>query len=415
MSDGRNGIGARRRRHAVSLGAAAAFGVAVAAATAPSAAELDDRSAITSSLNLVLESEQTGTTHVWHNPSTGHSGTITITRTRYRDGKIPCRDYRVIVDDGSGVARQMSGTGCRAGRGSWVLNGLGAGSDGAPVSGTPTVEEIRTAQQRLSALGYGVGPADGVYGPRTRRAIESFQRDNGLAADGRVSTELLAALPTASPRPAPRSPRTGASAEGWDALASVHAPQSKSRPLDAKSVYRRVNESVWVVVAARSRAEARAGRGLALGSAVAVDASNLLTNCHIIKRRPLIAIIQNEDVRPVRVVSADFGTDRCILAVDDGGLQRVPGVRPFDDLDIGEATFTVGSPSGLERTLGEGIVSGLRSVRGVRYVQTTAPISEGSSGGGLFDAYGNLIGITTQYVYGGQALNFAIAAEEYWR
>ena len=46
-------------------------------------------------------------------------------------------------------------------------------------------------------------------------------------------------------------------------------------------------------------------------------------------------------------------------------------------------------------------------------VQTSAPISQGSSGGGLFDARGHLLGITTFYFRAGQNLNFAVAAEEY--
>jgi len=53
------------------------------------------------------------------------------------------------------------------------------------------------------------------------------------------------------------------------------------------------------------------------------------------------------------------------------------------------------------------------------YVQTTAPISPGSSGGGLFDARGNLIGVTTLALVGrerlNQALNFAIPADTYFK
>ena len=69
---------------------------------------------------------------------------------------------------------------------------------------------------------------------------------------------------------------------------------------------------------------------------------------------------------------------------------------------------------GLESTLGEGIVSGLRNRQGVRYVQTSAPISPGSSGGGLFDERGNLLGITSFKIEDAENLNFAIAAEDYW-
>ncbi len=80
---------------------------------------------------------------------------------------------------------------------------------------------------------------------------------------------------------------------------------------------------------------------------------------------------------------------------------------------VGERVFTVGSPSGLDNTLGEGIISGLRSRKSQRLVQTTAQISPGSSGGGLFDTAGRLVGITTFMLRDSQSLNFAIAVEEY--
>jgi S1-C subfamily serine protease len=83
-----------------------------------------------------------------------------------------------------------------------------------------------------------------------------------------------------------------------------------------------------------------------------------------------------------------------------------------------EPMDTLGAPSGLDLTLTDGILSARREDEGVRYVQTTAPISPGSSGGGLFDVRGNLVGITTLSVVGqqhlNQSLNFAIAAEMFW-
>ena len=80
-----------------------------------------------------------------------------------------------------------------------------------------------------------------------------------------------------------------------------------------------------------------------------------------------------------------------------------------------QGRFQIISFFDLENTLGEGIVSGLRKRRDVDLVQTTAPISPGSSGGGLFDASGNLIGITTFLLRDGQNLNFAIAADTFWK
>lgn len=77
--------------------------------------------------------------------------------------------------------------------------------------------------------------------------------------------------------------------------------------------------------------------------------------------------------------------------------------------------FSIGARQGFELSLGEGIVSSKRSKDGVRLLQTSAPISKGASGGGLFDAQGNLVGITTFMIRDAQNLNFAIAVEEYPR
>ena len=103
------------------------------------------------------------------------------------------------------------------------------------------------------------------------------------------------------------------------------------------------------------------------------------------------------------------------LAVKGEVLNPVDGLRGFEELHVGEQVYTIGSPSALESTLGQGIVSGLRTVAGQHLVQTTAPISPGSSGGGLFDGAGNLIGITSFMLKNSQGLNFAVAAEDYFR
>jgi hypothetical protein len=70
-----------------------------------------------------------------------------------------------------------------------------AGSSTAQGSVRPTPDPIvKAVQQRLNELGYGAGPADGLYGPRTRNAISSFQRDNRLHIDGTADVVLLQQL-----------------------------------------------------------------------------------------------------------------------------------------------------------------------------------------------------------------------------
>jgi hypothetical protein len=65
----------------------------------------------------------------------------------------------------------------------------------------------------------------------------------------------------------------------------------------------------------------------------------------------------------------------------------------------------------LELSLSAGLVSQLRGAEGAPLVQTTAPIAPGSSGGGLFDERGRLVGLTTFQRERGQNVNFALPAE----
>jgi S1-C subfamily serine protease len=64
-------------------------------------------------------------------------------------------------------------------------------------------------------------------------------------------------------------------------------------------------------------------------------------------------------------------------------------------------------------TISHGLLSGKRTTSDRRLIQTTAAISPGSSGGGLFDEAENLIGITTFRLEDAENLNFAISAQDY--
>jgi tetratricopeptide (TPR) repeat protein len=80
-------------------------------------------------------------------------------------------------------------------------------------------------------------------------------------------------------------------------------------------------------------------------------------------------------------------------------------------LVVGQNVISIGAPQGLELTLADGLISSLRPQAGSAIIQTTAPISHGSSGGGLFDSNGRLIGITTFQMVDGQNLNFALPVD----
>jgi hypothetical protein len=190
--------------------------------------------------------------------------------------------------------------------------------------------------------------------------------------------------------------------------------QTTRATMSAADLYKSVEKSVFVVVATATLADAQA-RNVLQGSAVAVSDNLLLTNCHVIEGRPLIKILQDRTVDDATLVAAEPKSDRCVIKASTLKLVPVAGIGRFDSLAVGTRAFAIGAPRTLERTLSEGLVSGLRRQPGRNLVQTSAAVSPGSSGGGLFDEHGNLIGITTLGSNSGaQNLNFAISAADYW-
>jgi S1-C subfamily serine protease len=72
----------------------------------------------------------------------------------------------------------------------------------------------------------------------------------------------------------------------------------------------------------------------------------------------------------------------------------------------------IGNPLGLEHTLTNGIISARRIYEGERFIQMSAPISPGNSGGPVFDRHGRVIGVSVAHLIGGQNLNFAVPVSQ---
>jgi S1-C subfamily serine protease len=183
--------------------------------------------------------------------------------------------------------------------------------------------------------------------------------------------------------------------------------------LSAPQVFKSVTTSVWTVVCASTIENLKGMNNISLGSAVAVNKDMLITNYHIIDKRPYVLIKQKEKIIEAKIYSCDKETDKCILIAENIELQPIKGFRKYKSLSIGDTVYSVGSPQGLSNSLGQGVISGKRKLDGQNIIQTTAPVSSGSSGGGLFDSSGNLIGITTFKVIDGENLNFAIPVESF--
>jgi hypothetical protein len=183
--------------------------------------------------------------------------------------------------------------------------------------------------------------------------------------------------------------------------------------LTPPEVFNLVNPSVWTVISASSAANLKAMNNISLASAVAISEKKLLTNYHVIEERPYAVVKQEGIFEKAMIISGDRQTDRSVIHVENVILKPVRGFRKYESLTIGETVYSVGSPKGLENTLGQGIISGKRELGELKLIQTTAQISKGSSGGGLFDRFGNLIGITTFKMADSEGLNFAIAIDNF--
>ncbi|MBV8633309.1 MAG: trypsin-like peptidase domain-containing protein [Burkholderiaceae bacterium] len=187
---------------------------------------------------------------------------------------------------------------------------------------------------------------------------------------------------------------------------TIQPARLEARQLNAEELYARVSPSV-----ARVNVTDEQGNLLGVGSAVVVGPGDVITNCHVARIGPNLELNFRSEKAKATVVTADEIYDLCLLHAN--GLSAPPVVTAdLNEVRTGEAVYAIGSPQGLELTISEGIISSLRSVPDVgTVIQTSAAISPGSSGGGLFDNQGRLIGITTFQSKSGQNLNFAVPAE----
>lgn len=172
-----------------------------------------------------------------------------------------------------------------------------------------------------------------------------------------------------------------------------------------EELYSSLSGSVALVVVANS-----GGIPIRSGSGVVIDSGAVITNCHVTKGSAQIKVKVAGRVHDATLLTTDEVFDLCRLSVT--GLAANPvNIGSVSTLRTGQKVYAIGAPHGLELTISDGIVSSLRETPTGTYIQTTAPISPGSSGGGLFSAAGQLVGVVTFQHRFGQNLNFAVPAD----
>ena len=155
------------------------------------------------------------------------------------------------------------------------------------------------------------------------------------------------------------------------------------------------------------------------GSGFIVSADGLiLTNAHVVKDAQQVTVLMADRREfSAQVLGSDAATDIAVLRIPVQGLQPVRLGDP-SQLQVGDPVLAIGAPYGLTQTATAGIVSATgRSLPGdgaVPFIQTDAAVNPGNSGGPLFDAAGNVVGINAQ-IYsrtgGFQGVSFAIPVD----
>jgi TonB family protein len=201
--------------------------------------------------------------------------------------------------------------------------------------------------------------------------------------------------------------RSVCSALLWFATLLAVSPHAEA--LDAEQVFEKASASVVTV-----ESQDAAGITISFGSGVVIAPGEIITNCHVLRNGVILQVRKEGRSSPAYLHFADKVRDLCQLqaAPATSFTRPVRGLVAMSDLRVGQHVYAIGAPRGLELTLSDGLISGLRhSANGsIHLIQTTAPVSPGSSGGGLFDQDGRLVGITTFILKESQNLNFAVPA-----
>ena len=194
-------------------------------------------------------------------------------------------------------------------------------------------------------------------------------------------------------------------------FASVKADaQSALTRKDIPAIAKAANGAIVTIITAAG------DKPIAQGTGFLVSADGVIvTNYHVIKEGNL-AVVKFPDgaILPVDgVLAADKLRDLAVIKIH-GRTFRTLVLGNSDQIQVGEEVVAIGNPLGLELTVSNGILSGVRTVEkeGGKFLQTTAPFTHGSSGGPLFNMMGEVVGITTLVYEGAGDLNFAIPVND---
>lgn len=177
--------------------------------------------------------------------------------------------------------------------------------------------------------------------------------------------------------------------------------------LPADKIFEAVNNSVVVVISYDKDTNENQGSGVVIN-----NMGYIVTNYHVCDDAVKIEVKHyNTVLTGVDVIFKDADRDIMILKVSDEELKPIK-IGTVKNVKPGQRVYAIGSPEGYENSISDGIVSGFRlDDNNMNLIQMTTPITDGSSGGAVVNARGELIGLSVSGQHDGN-LYFAIPVDE---
>lgn len=196
-------------------------------------------------------------------------------------------------------------------------------------------------------------------------------------------------------------------------LMSANSFANQNNPLSLTDLYKNNKDSI-VLVRVFDQKEVHTGTGFIYN-----DEGYILTAGHIFEgisphAQIIVKTIVDQSEHPAELVYHEYIEkltihDIALLKIDVSTYKPVT-IGSSDKIEIGEQVATIGNPHGLEQTLSSGIISNIRIPKDIhksgeteikyldgKIIQTTVPISNGNSGGPLFNSQGEVIGIIQSF------------------
>jgi S1-C subfamily serine protease len=181
---------------------------------------------------------------------------------------------------------------------------------------------------------------------------------------------------------------------------------AQSQGLKSPSEIARDQSKAVVIIEAMDERGSVTGQGSGF---IVTPQGAVVTNLHVVQGAAglRVKLPGGDAYKTSDLIDVDDAKDIAIVKIKGFKLPVVT-LGDSDKAENGEAVVAISSPEGLVNSISTGVLSGVRRFDTHRVFQITAPISQGSSGGALFNSRGEVIGIITYLLKSGQNINFAV-------